>query len=46
MEKDQWDEAFKRMLDEANQEVVEHKKQWDVTFQRLADEWNSNSLLY
>jgi hypothetical protein len=39
MEK-QWNKAFKRMLNQANQEVAEQEKSWDTTLQRLADEWN------
>ena len=41
MKNDHWDEAFERMLNEANQKVAEHNKEWDATLQRLADEWNA-----
>ena len=41
MKNDEWDEAFERMLNEANQKVAEHNKEWDATLQRLADEWNA-----
>ena len=43
MSKDQWDQAFERMQDEADQEAVKFSEEWDVALQRLADEWNETA---
>ena len=43
MSKDQWDQAFERMQDEAGQEAVKLSQEWDVALQRLADEWNETA---
>lgn len=41
MEKDKKGKASKRILSEANRNLMERDKAWDVALQRLADEWNA-----
>ena len=41
MRKDQKEMGSKRILSEANRNLMERDKAWDVSLQRLADEWNT-----
>jgi len=43
MSKNQWDKAFERMQDAADQEAVRLSQEWDVALQRLAVEWNKTA---